>query len=309
MTNRILILLAFLIIVLAGPAHSNPPGEEEAAHDQGDYSEALRLLQPLAEHGNAEAQFQLGQMYIFGEGVPKDLEEGFRWVRRAAEQGHPKAEFQVGQMYYFGKGVPEDLQEGLTWVRKAAKQGHAGAREFVDFHEDLKTLFQFQEAYGRGDYSEALELILPVAEKGIPIAQNAMGIMYAKGHGVAQDKAEAVRWWQMAAEQGFAEAQYNLGLSLAEGDGVPKDSAKAVLWWRKAAEQDNASAQFNLGIMYAWGLGVMQDTSTAVDWYYKAGMTYLKNGRREDALKACDRISRISPGHVLEEKLKEALYP
>lgn len=309
MANRILILLAFLILVLAGPAHSKPPEREEAAPDRGDYSEALRLLQPLAEHGNAEAQFQLGQMYVFGEGVPKDLEEGFRWVRRAAEQGHAKARFQLGQMYYFGVGVPGDLQAGLIWVRKAAKQGHAGAREFIDFHEDLETLFQFQEAYDRGNHSEALKLILPVAEEGIPIAQNALGVMYAKGHGVAQDGAEAVRWWRKAAEEGFSEAQYNLGLSLAEGFGVPKDSAKAVLWWQKASEQDNPSAQFNLGIMYAWGLGVMQDKSTAVAWYYKAGMTYLKNGRREDALKAYDRINRISPAHVLGKKLQEALYP
>jgi len=309
MAKKIFILILFLTIALAGTAYSEPPEDEEPAPDRGDYSEALRLVRPLAEHGNAEAQYQLGQMYFFGEGVPEDLEEGFRWVRKAAEQGHAEAQFQLGQMYYFGEGVPEDLQEGLAWVRKAAKQGHAGAREFVDFHQDLESLFQFQEAYDRGDYSQALRLVRPVAEEGIPIAQNAIGVMFANGHGVTQDKAEAVRWWRKAAQQGFAEAQYNLGLSLAKGEGVLEDSVEAILWWRKAAEQGNAGAQFNLGIMYAWGVGVTQNTSEAVAWYYKAGMSYLKNGQREDALKAYDRLSRVSPGNALGKKLQEALYP
>jgi TPR repeat protein len=51
--------------------------------------------------------------------------------------------------------------------------------------------------------------------------------MYAKGDGVAQDKAEAARLWRLAAEQGVAEVQTNLGFMYAKGDGVAQDNVQA----------------------------------------------------------------------------------
>ena len=52
-----------------------------------------------------------------------------------------------------------------------------------------------------------------------------------------------------AAEQGQAEAQYTLGFMYAKGEGVPQDYAEAMKWFRKAAEQGHAEAQHNLGVM------------------------------------------------------------
>ena len=60
---------------------------------------------------------------------------------------------------------------------------------------------------------------------------------------MAQDYAEAVKWYRKAAEQGIAEAQYNLGVMYANGEGVPRDQAKAVEWLQKAAKQGLAKAQ------------------------------------------------------------------
>jgi TPR repeat protein len=90
--------------------------------------------------------------------------------------------------------------------------------------------------------------------------------MYADGRGVAQDYAEAVRWYRKAAEQGDATAQFNLGAMCGTGQGVAQDYAEAVRWYRKAAEQGNADAQFILGIMYANGQGVAQDDVQAHMW-------------------------------------------
>ena len=87
---------------------------------------------------------------------------------------------------------------------------------------------------------------------------------------MAQDDAEAVKWYRKAAEQGYAKAQYNLGVVYAQGQGVAKDDAEAVKWYRKAAEQGNAEAQYNLGVMYDNGEGVPQDDAEAVKWYRKA---------------------------------------
>ena len=60
---------------------------------------------------------------------------------------------------------------------------------------------------------------------------------------MAQDEAEAVKWYRKAAEQGNAGAQTNLGVAYHNGAGVPKDDAEAMKWYRKAAEQGDAAGQ------------------------------------------------------------------
>ena len=95
-------------------------------------------------------------------------------------------------------------------------------------------------AYMRGDYSEAEHLLRPLAEQGIAIAQNNLGVMYGKGKGVPQDDAEAVRWYRMAAEQGLTEAQKNLGVMYAQGKGVPQDYVEAYKWFDLPATKGDA---------------------------------------------------------------------
>ena len=79
-----------------------------------------------------------------------------------------------------------------------------------------------------------------LAEQGHAPAQTRLGFMYAKGDGVEEDHAEAVRWFRLAAEQGLAPAQFNLGVMYEDGDGVEEDHVEAVRWYRLAAEQGHA---------------------------------------------------------------------
>ena len=58
------------------------------------------------------------------------------------------------------------------------------------------------------------------AEQGDPDAQNALGNLYTAGQGVAQDFAEAMKWYRAAGEKGSAAAQFNLGLAYEMGRGV-----------------------------------------------------------------------------------------
>jgi TPR repeat protein len=60
---------------------------------------------------------------------------------------------------------------------------------------------------------------------------------------VAQDYAEAMRWFRGAAEQGNADAIVHIGVLYQNGRGVARDSAEALRWYRKAADQGNADAQ------------------------------------------------------------------
>ncbi len=88
------------------------------AYKRGDYATAYKEWLPLAEQGLARAQFNLGNMYAMGEGVPEDDAEAVKWFRKAAEQGHAGALFNLGVMYDDGEGVPEDDAEAVKWFRK-----------------------------------------------------------------------------------------------------------------------------------------------------------------------------------------------
>ncbi len=82
------------------------------AYDKGDYATAFEEWRPLAEQGDANAQYNLGVMYNHARGVPQDYEKAFHWYSKAAEQGHASAQYNLGLMYELGQGRPGGLREG-----------------------------------------------------------------------------------------------------------------------------------------------------------------------------------------------------
>jgi TPR repeat protein len=98
--------------------------EAQVAYERGDYAEAMRLLWPLAEQGDATAQFNLGLMYNDGQGVPQDYAEAVRWHRLSAAQGHVGAQNNLGKMYAEGQGVRQDYAEARRLFRLSAEQGN-----------------------------------------------------------------------------------------------------------------------------------------------------------------------------------------
>lgn len=61
------------------------------AYQRGDFAAALRQYRPLAEQGDATAQYVLGRMYARGQGVPKDYALAYMWFNLAAAQSSPNA--------------------------------------------------------------------------------------------------------------------------------------------------------------------------------------------------------------------------
>ena len=86
--------LAIIILVLGStmPIAAGPLEDGEAAYHNGDYNAALRLWRPLADHGNAAAQFNLGVMYNNGRGVPRDYARAYMWFSLAAASGDQTAQ-------------------------------------------------------------------------------------------------------------------------------------------------------------------------------------------------------------------------
>ena len=100
----------------------------EADGQTNTNTELESVLQKKAVAGDANAQNNLGLMYVAGEGVPKNDGEAVKWYRKAAEQGHARAQYNLGVSYATGAGVPEDDGEAVKWFRKAAEQGLTNAQ-------------------------------------------------------------------------------------------------------------------------------------------------------------------------------------
>ena len=96
----------------------------QAAVGQTDFEKTKQL----AEQGVISAQYKLGLMYGYGNGITQNNREAVRWYAVAAEQGHAKAQYNLGLMYSKGNGVSVNHVEAVKWYRKAAEQGNDGAQ-------------------------------------------------------------------------------------------------------------------------------------------------------------------------------------
>jgi hypothetical protein len=97
-------------------------------------------------------------------------------------------------------------------------------------YAEAATAHQGAAAFSRGDYTKASSILIPLAERGDPVAQAQLGFMFETGRGVPQNFSEAAMWYRRAAEQGNSAAQYSLGLLYDKGFGVPRDDIEAHRW-------------------------------------------------------------------------------
>lgn len=81
------------------------------AYERGDYEAAVNAWLPLAEQGDVTAQFNLGQMYRLGKGVPRDDLAAVKWYKLAAKQGSPHAQHNLRLMHRDGRANQQDYEE------------------------------------------------------------------------------------------------------------------------------------------------------------------------------------------------------
>ena len=235
------------------------------ALDDGDYETMVALLRPLAEKGNAEAQFRLGCRYENGEGVKQDYAKAFAWYEKAALQNYAKAECNLGWLYETGKGVAQDYGKAFAWYEKSALQGNMYAQcNLANFYEEGKGVIQ--------DYEKAFAWYEKAALQGSMRGQNSLGLLYKTGKGVSQNYAKAAEWYEKAAMQGDMYAQYNLANLYRDGTGVTQDYEKALTWYEKSAAQNNPGAKRDLDVIYKKSLATAANESRVRQWLEKAAM-------------------------------------
>lgn len=270
-----------------------------------DAVEAVRQLKPLAEQGNAEAQFNLGSLYYQGVGVTQDYPQAIQWMYKAAEQGYVPAQVTLGSIYAEGVwGVIEkDNSRALMWFIFASAQGDIQASEFKNNLAGKMTTTEIAQAQSlvkefrpQHVYTKALDEFKALGEKGDADAQFKAGLIYYRGQGIPPDYAEALNWFSRAAQAGHPLAQFNAGYMYERGEGAPQDHQKAAGYYHQAAQRGNRLAQYNLGCLYEKGHGVSKDEVQALMWYSLSAI----QGEGQ-AREARDRISVwMSPDQVAE---------
>ena len=126
-----LVTCAILLLALAGAVLPVNAGYKEAAaaYDRGDFKSAHEQLTRLAAAGQANAEFLLGAMYFYGNGVAQNNGLAAIWFHKAAIKGNPNGQLAFGSLHIRGIGVHQDLGEAYKWLTLAANNGSQGLRQ------------------------------------------------------------------------------------------------------------------------------------------------------------------------------------
>ena len=228
-----------------------------------DVVQALEWFRKSAGQDNAYGWWNVGRCYANGWGVEIDQAEAFRAYLHAAELGHSGAQNQVGHMLLNGIGTARDDGQAFSWFRKAAAQGHVTGLANLGFCYEK----------GRGvakDAANSLTYYLQAAEKGSDYAQNSAGLQYLEGRGTAKDAKRALELFRQAAAQDNMYGWWNVGRCHANGWGVETDQAEAFRAYLRSAELGHSGAQNQVGHMLLNGIGTEQNDEQAFSWFQKA---------------------------------------
>lgn len=137
------------------------------SHLYEEGTERDSLLLRAGELSSLEAQRDLGALYATGDWTgPRDSVIAAEWYRRAAERGHDDAQYNLGFMYLLGEGVASDPNEGLRWLLRAADQENEMAiRLLADLYRhgyygiptDLAKADQWEIRYHQTDFYRKYE--------------------------------------------------------------------------------------------------------------------------------------------------------
>ncbi len=116
-------IATMLATVVATPAGADVKAGVDA-WTRGEYRKAIDEWRGPAVAGDADAQFNLGQAYKLGRGVPVDIAMAEEWYRKAAQQGHVQAEDNYGLALFQNN----KRDQALPWLEKSVARGEPRAQ-------------------------------------------------------------------------------------------------------------------------------------------------------------------------------------
>ena len=229
-------------------------------NDEKQLQQAHEIYQHFAEKGDKDGQLKLAYMFDHGLGGAPDVSNAEKWYRLAAEQGQPVAQYLLGDLYQLGhlEKQPNYL-EAKKWY-SSAQSNYAPAAVALGFIYDTVD----------DDYQQALLGYQKAADKGDPLGQFDLGLIYEKGKGIPVDEVKAKELYQKAADQGHVQAMVQLAGLYFNGATGSRDQDAALEWYKKAADKGDRDALYQLGLLSETGVATKLDFSEALQYYQKA---------------------------------------
>lgn len=194
----LLALALFLGPAFVVPAGAGPLEDGIAALERRDFRAARALFEPLAQNGDAVAQYFLGEM-IVTHALEANKPEGVIWLRQAAQGGVPDAMNILAQILADGRIVARDERRASELFMQAASLG------FLPAYNNLG-LRSYRGVGRPPDMVDASEWFRLAADQGFSESQYNLAVLYNNGDGVKLDIVEAYMWMSLAARQGHVRA-------------------------------------------------------------------------------------------------------
>lgn len=260
-----------------------------------------------AQQGFAPAIRSLGQCYLIGLGVNRNVQIGLKYCEQAATLGNNMALFDLGAIYYLGDGVKKDIKKAFTYFDEIIENGDDETVSLVcaffmsirekqiAFDSMLKSaergstqaIYELAQMYNYGvgakkNKKKAWALYLEAAQKDNAQAQMEVAWRYLYGEYVKKDISAGLKWLKISAENGNSDAECLYGGFLLDGEEVDRDIDKGFQYITNAALNENRGAQLALSKIYRKNdLGINIDHKGAFYWARKAaedqGIDELKN--------------------------------
>ncbi|QKS00109.1 sporulation protein [Sphingomonas sp. CL5.1] len=162
---KVAYLGALALIAMAGPATADVKAGVDA-WSRGDYGKAVAEWRKPAIDGDPDAQFNMGQAYKLGRGVPTDIGQATEWFHKAAMKGHAQAEDNYA-LILFQEG---HKAEALPWLEKSV------ARDEKRTELVLGTMLFNGDAVAK-DWARAFALVSRSQEQGLSQAAQTLAQM------------------------------------------------------------------------------------------------------------------------------------
>ena len=166
--------LQSLVVIVDGEPRSWAPLEKGTdvawnAYINGDFPRAVPVFARLAELGHPVAEWLMGNIYFFGQGIPKDYAKAQVMFEAAAQQGYFAAFAPTAQMYLQGLGVPADPGKAYYWYNIAAAQlpDSAERTDMMERREGVATALtpaQIEAAQKRANMFKPVPVVPPDPE-------------------------------------------------------------------------------------------------------------------------------------------------
>jgi TPR repeat protein len=182
-----------IVLLLSFQAAQASLSKGLAAAQAGDFATAYELWLPVAEQGDAAAQFNLGLLHS-KELIPQaSPEDAVKWYLLAANNDHVNAQFNLGLKYDKGIGVEQSEAEAFRWYFKAANNGHPQAQfNVANMYRDGRGVEHSNEQAATWYQASSIN--------NIPQAQANLALLYSLGTGIEQDMMMAYVWATIASE-------------------------------------------------------------------------------------------------------------